>query len=62
MKNNLPINHTLIIHELEKRIKLHNWNSVLPFLPKGSFLVGGYLRDIILGREPEEVDVDMWSL
>jgi len=59
MKNNLLTDHTLIIDELEKSIKFHNWNFVLPFLPKGSFLVGGYIRDIILGRVTEEVDVDI---
>ena len=46
MKNTIITDHTLIIDELEKRIKFHNWNSILPFLPKGSFLVGGYIRDI----------------
>ncbi len=51
--------HTLIIDELEKSIKLYNWNSILSFLPEGSYLVGGYIRDIILGREPENVDVDI---
>jgi len=51
--------HTLIIDELEKSIKLHNWNSILTFLPKGSYLVGGYIRDIILRRETELVDVDI---
>ena len=59
MKNNILIDHTLIIDELEKSIKIHNWNFVLPFLPKGSYLVGGYIRDIILGRVTEEVDVDI---
>ena len=51
--------HTLIIDELEKSIKLHNWDSILTFLPKGSYLVGGYIRDIILRRETEQVDVDI---
>jgi len=51
--------HTLIIDELEKNIKIHNWNSILPFLPKGSYLVGGYIRDIILRRKNEQVDVDI---
>jgi len=32
---------------------------ILGFLPKGSYLVGGYIRDIILGREPEKVDIDI---
>jgi len=51
--------HTLIIKELEKSIKFNNWNSILSFLPKGSYLVGGYIRDIILGRKTEKVDVDI---
>ena len=51
--------HTLIINELERSIKFNNWNSILSFLPKGSYLVGGYIRDIILRRETEEVDVDI---
>ena len=52
-------NHTLIIQELEKSIKFNNWNSILSFLPKGSYLVGGYIRDIILERVTKEVDVDI---
>ena len=51
--------HTLIINELETSIKFHNLNFILSFLPKGSYLVGGYIRDIILGREPEKVDFDI---
>ena len=51
--------HTLIIDELETSIKFHNLNFILGFLPKGSYLVGGYIRDIILGRVPEKVDVDI---
>jgi len=59
MKSSILTNHTLIIDELEKSIKIHNWNSILPFLPKGSYLVGGYIRDIILGKEPEKADFDI---
>ena len=51
--------HTLIIKELERSIKFHNLNSILGFLPKGSYLIGGYIRDIILRRETEEVDFDI---
>jgi len=53
------IDHTLIIDELEKSIKFHNLNSILSFLPKGSYLVGGFIRDIVLKRVTEEVDVDI---
>jgi len=59
MKNSILTDHTLIIDELETSIKFHNLNFILGFLPKGSYLVGGYIRDIILGREPEKVDVDI---
>jgi len=59
MKNNILTDHTLIIDKLETSIKFHNWNSILAFLPKGSYLVGGYIRDIILGRVTEEIDVDI---
>ncbi len=58
-KNNIYTDHTLIINELEKSIKIYNWDFILSFLPAGSFLVGGYIRDIILGRMSAEVDVDI---
>ncbi|ABV49777.1 Poly A polymerase family [Prochlorococcus marinus str. MIT 9215] len=51
--------HTLIIKELERSIKFNNWHSILSFLPTGSYLVGGFIRDIILGRVTEEVDIDI---
>ncbi len=59
MKYNFLTDHTLIIDELETNIKFHNLNFILGFLPKGSFLVGGYIRDIILGRKTEKLDVDI---
>jgi len=59
MNSSFHKDHTLIIDELEKSIKFHYLNFILGFLPKGSYLVGGYIRDIILGREPEKVDVDI---
>jgi len=59
MKRSILTDHTLIINELETSIKFHNLNLVLDFLPKGSYLVGGYIRDIILGRELKKVDLDV---
>ena len=59
MKSSIHTDHTLIIDELETSIKFHNLDLILGFLPKGSYLVGGYIRDIILGRETEKVDVDI---
>ncbi|MDC3148704.1 CCA tRNA nucleotidyltransferase [Prochlorococcus sp. AH-716-I05] len=57
--SNILTNHTLIIDELERSIKFNHWNSILSFLPKGSYLVGGYIRDIILKRVTEKVDIDI---
>ena len=59
MKSRILTDHTLIIDEIERSIKIHNWNSILPFLPKGSYLVGGYIRDIILGSVTEKIDLDI---
>ena len=59
MKRPILTDHTLIIDELEKSINFHHWNSILAFLPKGSYLVGGYIRDIILGRKTKKVEVDI---
>ena len=50
MKSRVLTDHTLIIDALETSIKFHNLKNTLGFLPKGSYLVGGYIRDIILGR------------
>ena len=59
MKRSIYTDHTLIIDELETSIKFHNLDLILGFLPKGSYLVGGYIRDIILGRKTEKLDVDI---
>jgi tRNA nucleotidyltransferase (CCA-adding enzyme) len=59
MKSSILTDHTRIVDELETSINFHNLNFILGFLPKGSYLVGGYIRDIILGREPEKVDFDI---
>ncbi len=59
MKNSFHKDHTLIIDELETTIKIHNLDLIFGFLPKGSYLVGGYIRDIILGRKTEKLDVDI---
>ena len=59
MKKRTLTDHTLIINELERSIKFHNLNFILGFLPKGSYLVGGYIRNIILGRETKELDFDI---
>ena len=59
MKKYSLTDHTLIIDELEKSIEFYNWGFILSYLPEGSFLVGGYIRDIILGRITSKVDIDV---
>ena len=59
MKSSIHTDHTLIIDQLERSIKFHNLDLILGFLPKGSYLVGGYIRDIILARKTKKVDVDI---
>ena len=51
--------HTLIIKEIDSSIKFYNWEFILSFLPSGSFLVGGYVRDLILRRLNSKIDVDI---
>ena len=58
-RKNIYTDHTLIIKELERSIKIYNWDFILPLLPERSFLVGGYIRDIILRRISKAVDVDI---
>ena len=59
MKSSIQTDHTLIIKELERSIKFNNLNYILSFLPTGSYLVGGFIRDIILDRVTDEVDIDI---
>jgi len=58
-KNNFYKDHTLIIDELERSIKIYNWDFILSSLPSGSYLVGGYIRDLILRRLNAKIDVDI---
>ena len=58
-KNHLHIDHTLIINEIERSMIFYDWKFILSYLPSGSFLVGGYIRDLILGRLNSEVDIDI---
>jgi len=58
-KNIIFSDHTLINNEIDRSIKLYNWDFILSFLPSGSYLVGGFVRDIILRRLNEKIDVDI---
>ena len=59
LEDTILIDHTLIINEIEKSIKFYSWDFILSFLPAGSFLVGGYIRDLILGRLNSDIDIDI---
>ena len=58
-KSNILTDHTLINNQIEKSIKLYKWDFILSSLPAGSFLVGGYIRDLILKRLNSKIDVDI---
>ena len=58
-KTSIPTDHTLIINEIERSMIFYKWEFILSSLPSGSFLVGGYIRDLILGRLNSEIDVDI---
>ncbi len=59
LKKHILTDHTPIINEIERSIKSYNWDFILSSLPSGSFLVGGYIRDLILGRLNSVIDVDI---
>ena len=58
-KTALFTDHTLINNEIDRSIKLYKWDFILSSLPSGSFLVGGYIRDLILRRLNAKIDVDI---
>ena len=58
-KINIITDHTLINNEIDRSIKLYNWDFILSSLPSGSYLVGGYIRDLILRRLNSKIDVDI---
>ena len=57
--NNVPINHTLIGYEIEKSIKSYKWKYILSDLPLNSFLVGGYIRDLIIRQNKKICSTDI---
>ena len=58
-QHSIFIDHTPIIKKIDSSIRYYNWEFILSFLPNGSFLVGGYIRDLILGRLNSKIDVDI---
>ena len=58
-KTSILTDHTLINNEIDRSIKLFKWDFILSSFPSGSFLVGGYIRDLILRRLNAKIDVDI---
>ena len=58
-ERNIFSDHTRIINEIERSLEIYNWKFILSFLPADSFLVGGYIRDLILGKLNPPIDVDI---
>ena len=57
LKRRITVDHTPIINEIERSIKFYHWDFILSSLPPGSCLVGGYIRDLILGRLNSVIDI-----
>jgi len=51
--------HSVIVRKIENHIERDNWGFLIPELPPGSILVGGYIRDLILNRSSLYPDVDI---
>ena len=58
-KKDLFFDQNLIVKEIDKSIRNYNWDFILSELPKGSILVGGYIRDLLLGKDKEIIDIDI---
>lgn len=58
-KNGLLLDHSLIGSEIEKSIKNYKWDIILSELPLGSFLVGGFIRDLIMRKNNKQSDIDL---
>ena len=59
-EENISIQHSLIVSKIRDKIKhIDNLDLILTELPKGSIVVGGFIRDIILDRISDYPDVDI---
>tara|TARA_Y100001970_G_scaffold154425_1_gene189222 strand:+ start:4719 stop:5948 length:1230 start_codon:yes stop_codon:yes gene_type:complete len=58
-KNNILLNHSLIASQIEKSIKNYKLDVIFSELPLGSFLVGGFIRDLIIGKNKKQSDIDL---
>ena len=57
---NLSVEHSLIVSKIKDKTKSYqNLEIILSQLPCGSILVGGFIRDLILGRLSAYPDIDI---
>ena len=59
LKSKQFINYDSLVKQIDKSIKLYNWDCILPELPLEAVLVGGYIRDLILGKTFNNPDIDI---
>jgi len=59
MNNNLNINYENIENKIVESIKENNWGFLVTELPEESILVGGYIRDLLMGNRNQLLDIDI---
>ena len=59
METNLIMNNENIEKKIFQSIKKNNWEFLIKELPSDSILVGGYIRDLILGNRNQLLDIDI---
>ena len=59
MELNFIMNHENIEIKIIQSIKKYNWGFLLKELPFESILVGGYIRDLLLGNRNKLLDIDI---
>jgi len=59
MEINFIMNYENIENKIIQSIKKYNWGFLLKELPLESILVGGYIRDLLLGNRNKLLDIDI---
>ena len=59
METNLIMNNENIEKKIFQSIKKNNWEFLIKELPSESILVGGYIRDLLLGDRNQLIDIDI---
>ena len=59
MKSNSIIKYENLEKKIFQSIKQYNWEFILEELPSESILVGGYIRDLLIGNKNKSIDIDI---